>query len=277
MRRCGLNQSANNFIALFAGKKGDFRIAQNFGGELVAIMPRNVRQIRDDEVEFPLDLLEQVAFEKLNASDPKPDGIFVRQQQGVIRNIGSDHFRLGNFFRQRQCNYPRTSAEIDDFRFSIHDSRFNQSDKFFRFRPRNERAYVAEKDVSAKFDRAEQMLERLVLPAPADKLAERRQFGLGQIALELEINIEPFPPERMRQQMFGVQARILNPAFFEVGGGGLKNVEHRHTLRAPNAVRVTTKKGARRVSITRSARCLSIALSNRQLAVLKSFPRARLP
>src|SRR6267154_5640120 len=93
-------------------------------------------------------------------------------------------FRLRNFFRQRQCNYPRTSPEIDDSRFSIHDSRFNQPDKFFRFRSRNERAFVAEKDVPAKLDGAEQMLERLVLPAPADKLAQWRQFGLGQIALE---------------------------------------------------------------------------------------------
>jgi len=95
----------------------------------------------------------------------------MRQQERVIRDIGGGDFRLGNLFCERQCNYPRTSPEIDDFRFSIHDSRFNQPDKFFSFRSRNERAFVAEKDVSAKFDGAEQMLERLVLPAPADKLA----------------------------------------------------------------------------------------------------------
>src|SRR5438552_730152 len=46
MPRRRLNQSANNFIALLAGKKGDFRIAQNFGGELVAIMPANVGAAR---------------------------------------------------------------------------------------------------------------------------------------------------------------------------------------------------------------------------------------
>src|SRR2546423_6605392 len=114
----------------------------------------------------------------------------------------------------------------------------------------------------------------------------------------------------MRQQMLGVQARILDPAFFEVGGGRLKNVQHRHTLRARNAVipsradseeppitrprllrrrgpsvraglalsarlRMTNNKDAKRISITRSARCLSIARPDRQLAVLKSFPRGR--
>ena len=58
MRRRGLNQSANNFIALLAGKKRDFRIAQNLGRELVAIMPRNVGQIGDDQVEFPIHVLQ---------------------------------------------------------------------------------------------------------------------------------------------------------------------------------------------------------------------------
>src|SRR4029077_545397 len=160
-----------NLIALLAGKKGDFRIAQNFGCKLVAIMPRNVGQICDNQIEFSINILEQVALEKLNARDAEPDGIFMPQQERIIRDIGGGDFRLRNFFRQRQCNYPRTSPEIDDSRFSIQDSRFNHPDKFFRVRSRNERAFVAEKDVSAKFDGAEQMLERLVLPAPADKLA----------------------------------------------------------------------------------------------------------
>src|SRR2546426_6911806 len=116
----------------------------------------------------------------------------------------------------------------------------------------------------------------------------------------------------MRQQMLGVQARILDPAFFEISDRGLKNVEHGHTLRAPNAVilsradgegslrrskrgrvmggsffraglalsarlGMTINKAARRISIMRSARCLSIARSDPQLAMLKSFPRGRLP
>src|SRR4029077_13696237 len=159
-----------NLIALLAGKKGDFRIAQNFGCKLVAIMPRNVGQIRDNQIEFSINILEQVALEKLNARDAEPDGIFMPQQERIIRDIAGGDIRLRTFFRQRQCNYPRTSPEIDDSRFSTLDSRFNQLDKFFRFRARNERAFVAEKDVSAKFDGAEQMLERLVLSSAAGEV-----------------------------------------------------------------------------------------------------------
>src|ERR1700719_580758 len=36
--------------------------------------------------------------------------------------------------------------------------------------------------------------------------------------------------------MLGVQARIFDSAFFEVSGGGLKDVEHRHMPCPPNAV-----------------------------------------
>src|SRR5205814_8408253 len=112
---------------------------------------------------------------------------------------------------------------------------------------------------------------------------------------ELEINIEPFPPKRMRQQMLRVQARIIDPAFCEVSGRGLKNVEHGHTLHTANGVipshveasrcaisKVTprdpfTSLRSPRDDISWSARCLSVARSDPQLAVLKSFPRGRLP
>src|SRR5207237_842983 len=89
--------------------------------------------------------------------------------------------------------------------------------------------------------------------------------------------------------MFGVQARIFDSAFFEVSGGGLKDVEHRHMPRAPSAVilsrtdgegplrrrnreramrgsspsvrlGMTTNRGARRVCITRSARSFFVLL-----------------
>src|SRR2546422_54370 len=103
----------------------------------------------------------------------------------------------------------------------------------------------------------------------------------------------------MRQQMLGVQARILNPAFFEINGRGLKNVEHGHFvvprefcasawrrrkvdepacdsfILTPRDPSTTLRCG--RDDISWSARCLSIARSDPQLAMLKSFPRGHLP
>src|SRR6266536_3693128 len=99
----------------------------------------------------------------------------------------------------------------------------------------------------------------------------------------------------MRQQMLGVQTRIFDPALFEVGGRGLQNVEHRHFVIPSENATPARSEGSRcaifkvtprdpsttlrsaRDDISSSARCLSIVRPNRQLAALKSFPRARLP
>ena len=44
----------------------------------------------------------------------------------------------------------------------------------------------------AEFDRAEKMLERLALAAAPDEFAQRREFRLGERALELEIKLDAF-------------------------------------------------------------------------------------
>ena len=82
----------------------------------------------------------------------------------------------------------------------------DELNQFLCLRPRNERAFVTKKNIPAKLHRAEQMLERLVLSPSSDQFAHRRQFRFGQIALEFQVEIDPFPSERMRQQMLGIQA-----------------------------------------------------------------------
>jgi hypothetical protein len=49
----------------------------------------------------------------------------------------------------------------------------------------------------------------------------------------------------MRQQMFRIQARIFDTAFLEIRGRRLQDFKNRHKPGAPNAVRMTTNKGAR--------------------------------
>src|SRR5213080_1933737 len=89
--------------------------------------------------------------------------------------------------------------------------------------------------------------------------------------------------------MLGVQARIFDSAFFEVSGGGLKNVEHRHFVIRRNVegfrcaiFKVTPRDPSTALrsgqdDVSSSARCLTIARPDRQLAMLRSSPRARLP
>src|SRR5207247_787565 len=142
------------------------------------------------------------------------------------------------------------------------------------------------------------MLERLVLSPSSHQFANWRQLRFGQIALEFQVNIEPFPPERMRQQMLRIQARIFDPALLKIRSRRLQDFENRHDARYPGAVipsraggeeshivrtrllrwrdpspsarlRMTTNEEARRISIMRSARCPLTSPPDRPLAGLK--------
>ena len=67
-------------------------------------------------------------------------------------------------------------------------------------------------------------------PASSHQFADWRQFRFGQIALEFQVNIEPFSPERMRQQMLRIQARIFDPVFLEIRGRRLQHFEDSHFI-----------------------------------------------
>jgi hypothetical protein len=82
--------------------------------------------------------------------------------------------------------------------------------------------------VSAEFHRAEQMLKRFAFTSPPDELAQRRQFGFRQVAFEFEIKLDPFPSQHVGKQMFRIQTRTVDPAFFEIRSRRLQHVEHSH-------------------------------------------------
>lgn len=42
------------------------------------------------------------------------------------------------------------------------------------------------------------MLQRLALATPPDEFAQRRELRLGQLALEFQIQVDPFPRKHMR-------------------------------------------------------------------------------
>ena len=92
----------------------------------------------------------------------------------------------------------------------------------------DEGALVAQENVLAEFNRAEEMLEGLALAAAPDEFAQRRQFWLGKRTLELEIKLDAFFAQRMSNEMLGVEARALDFPLFEIGGGGLQDFEDGH-------------------------------------------------
>jgi hypothetical protein len=50
----------------------------------------------------------------------------------------------------------------------------------------------------------------------------------GQGTIKFKVEFDPFLPERVRQKMFDVQARLLHPFLAEIGSRGLQELENGH-------------------------------------------------
>src|ERR1700736_4534094 len=127
------------------------------------------------------------------------------------------------------------------------DAGLKKLHKLLGFRPRDHRAFVAKKDVSAKFHRAEQMLERLALSASPRQLAQRGQLGFAENPFELEIKFHARSSQHVCEQVLSVQARIIDITLLEMRGHRLQYLEDRHTSFAPTPS-IVIPSGARNLS-----------------------------
>ena len=72
------------------------------------------------------------------------------------------------------------------------------------------------------------MLERLAFTATFYQIAQRRKFCFSQLPFEFEIKLDTSLIQNMRQQVLGIQSRILNIALVEIGSRRLQHFENRH-------------------------------------------------
>jgi hypothetical protein len=71
-----------------------------------------------------------------------------------------------------------------------------------------------------KFNRAKKMLERFALCAPADEVAQRGEFRLGEGAVKGEVEVHALGEAKdMGKKVLDVEARTFHPCFREVRGG----------------------------------------------------------
>ena len=66
-----------------------------------------------------------------------------------------------------------------------------------------------------------------MLPGP-DQFAQRRKFLFAQRSLELQVELDPFPLQRVRQQMLRVQPRTFDIPLLKVSGRRLQDFENGH-------------------------------------------------
>jgi hypothetical protein len=72
------------------------------------------------------------------------------------------------------------------------------------------------------------VLEWLAFAATLHQLAQGPEFCFSQLALEIQIKLDSFPPKNMRQQVFRIQSRILNHVFLKIFSARLQHLEHLH-------------------------------------------------
>ena len=78
---------------------------------------------------------------------------------------------------------------------------------------------------------AEDVLEGFAGPSAFDRVAQRDAFGLGQGAVELEVEFHAFEAEGVREQVLGIEARVFHAAVGEVALAGAENLEEREGVR----------------------------------------------
>src|SRR5262249_61375808 len=98
------------------------------------------------------DVFEQLAFQKPDSvTQVKPNGIFFRERERLIRNIDGRNPCVGIFRSQTEGDHPAASANVEDRASWVVDHGMDKLDEFLHFWSRDHRAFVAKKRESAKF------------------------------------------------------------------------------------------------------------------------------
>ena len=201
------------------------RIVADFAGELRDFGGVDVGEVRDDEAELAGDLREKIAAGKADAlREAEPRGVFARQRQRGVGKVHRLYLRVRPLRGERERDHAAARADIE------HALRFARREhdlaELLRLRARDERAFVAEERASVKLRGAEQMLERLARGAAFDQRAERLQLLIGERPVELQVQLHPFLPEHMGEQVLDVQARAFHAVLLKKRGRRLDDIEH---------------------------------------------------
>lgn len=84
---------------------------------------------------------------------------------------------------------------------------------------------IAHEFVAAKFNGAEEMLQRFAFAATTKKFTQHGEIGFGESFVETQIDVETTTAENVREQVLHVEACFLDFALLQVGGAGLEYFE----------------------------------------------------
>ena len=69
------------------------------------------------------------------------------------------------------------------------------------------------------------MLERFAVASAFDEVAEGGEFGFGERAVEVHVELHAAAVEDLGEEVLHVEPGVIDPGFFEVGGAGADGIE----------------------------------------------------
>jgi hypothetical protein len=207
----------------------------HLGLEPLELVRKHVRRIGHDEVvPVPVD---QVCLHERHVQS-EAVGILIGERQRIGREIGRGYFCARVLLGDRQGDRTRAGADVEHPRaLAPLEEGEAAVDHDLGLGPRYECARVGLQNETAKPPLAEHVRERLATPPSADELAYPAPLGLGQRAIVLRIQVNPFQVERVSEQMLGVEPRSGNAPCREVAGGAPQNLRQGHTAAVSSARR----------------------------------------
>src|SRR5215813_8990908 len=125
-------------------------------------------------------------------ADVQTRGIFTRQIKCVRRNVDSQELGLGKTRGKREDDHSAAGANVEHPRFGRPGEVAKIFHQLLRLRPGNKRAFVGEENMVTKFNRAEEVLQRLTSGSAPNEVAKWGELRFRKRTLKLKIKLDPF-------------------------------------------------------------------------------------
>src|SRR6185436_19578970 len=221
-------------------------VEADLGLEGVVLLGRDVRRVRDNEVEGPFDAGDKIALDEASASvHARACEVLSGEGEGALRAVDGDDLSAGMLVRDRERDRAGADPDVEDPRLGkLGEEREAALDDDFGLRPRDERPVVHLEKEPAKTPLAEDVAERLAPETALDELAEPLRLE-GRDGASGRGELGAGKPEHIGHENLGVDARRRHPGSPKLTLDLVDRIQGHHYLFAADSHGVLTPRPLR--------------------------------
>ena len=192
----------------------------------------DVRRVRDDEVvRATRQTCPQVVLEQLDRQ-PGPRRVLAGQRERIGRDVDRGHAGVRMLVRDRERDRTAPRADVEHPR-SLEPMQMGERalDDDLRLRSRDQRPRVGGQRQPAEPPLAEDVGDRLPPRAARHELAIPIELACLERPVEVGVQLDPLPPERVSEQQLRVESRRLR-RLAEMLGRAPEHLPHGHASSA---------------------------------------------